>query len=528
MMHVGKYRLLHKLATGGMAEVFLAKAEGPMGFEKTLVLKRILPHLAEDSDFVEMFLTEARLAAQLNHPNIVQMFDFGVVEGVYYLAMEHVDGPNLHVLLRRANALGLALSPVLCARLISAACEGLAFAHQFRDPTTGQQLGLIHRDISPDNLLLSRQGAVKVVDFGIAKAAGQGPRTQTGVLKGKLSYMPPEQLRGAPLDQRADVYALGLVFYELLTGRRPFEATTDEGIVQAILHEPAVPAVRYRPDLPSSVQQILERVLAKDREQRYPDCRAFQADLERFILSRGESVGVWQLAQLVAQVLEEAPSAAPPPSASPTTAVLAPPGAKPPAASTVVLRPPKPPAQGDPGEARGVPTRAHWRKRPALAVVGSVLLMAVGGYLSFRMQEATGVDAPGKGPPPPLEASNIASAPKVEIPAQKADEARQTEAPEGEPLGSASSDRSSTKLTRPMLRRPGATGKGTVAFRIRPYATVFLDGKALGQTPFAPVEVTEGWHTVRLINQELDKNVTQRIEVKANQSFVLKLNLDNG
>ncbi|HEX8698180.1 MAG TPA: serine/threonine-protein kinase, partial [Myxococcaceae bacterium] len=218
-----------------MAEVFLAKAAGPMGFEKTLVVKRILPHMAEDPTFVEMFLSEAKLAAQLNHPNIVQIFDFGEADGAYFLAMEYIDGPNLRVLLKRAVSQGLALPPAVCARLIASACEGLAFAHDFADPGTGELLGLIHRDISPDNVLVSRQGAVKVVDFGIAKAANQSHKTKTGLIKGKIAYMPVEQLQGQQLDRRADVYALGVVLYELLTGHYPFEATTDVSMMQAIL-----------------------------------------------------------------------------------------------------------------------------------------------------------------------------------------------------------------------------------------------------------------------------------------------------
>ncbi len=298
---VGKYQLIRKLATGGMAEVFLAKAAGPMGFEKTLVLKRILPHLAEEPAFVEMFLSEAKLAARLTHPHIVQIFDFGEADGAYFLAMEYIDGPSLRTLVKRASAQGQYLPPAECARLISHACEGLAFAHDFTDPETGEALELIHRDISPDNILLSRQGAVKVVDFGIAKAAGQGTRTESGVIKGKLAYMPPEQLRAEELDRRADVYALGVVLYELLTARRPFTSSTDAGLMQAILFSESVPAVQFRPDLPETLQRILERALAKDREQRYPDCHAFQSDLEDFILSAGRPVVTQQIAQLITQ-----------------------------------------------------------------------------------------------------------------------------------------------------------------------------------------------------------------------------------
>ncbi|WP_249039718.1 serine/threonine protein kinase, partial [Archangium gephyra] len=302
MQQVGKYQLVRKLATGGMAEVFLAKAAGPMGFEKTLVLKRILPHLAEETAFVEMFLSEAKLAAQLTHPNIVQIFDFGESEGTYFLAMEYIDGPSLRTLIKRALANGMELPLAVCARLVAQACEGLAFAHDFADPETGEAQGLIHRDISPDNILLSKQGAVKVVDFGIAKAAGQAHKTASGVIKGKIAYMPPEQVRAESLDRRVDVYALGVVLYELLTGHKPFEAESDVGVMRAILYQSPMPAVQFRPELPDSMRRVLGRALAKDREQRYPDCHAFQSDLEEFILSVGKPVTTQQVAQLITQV----------------------------------------------------------------------------------------------------------------------------------------------------------------------------------------------------------------------------------
>lgn len=311
-MRVGRYEIIRKIANGGMAELFLAREQGPWGFEKTVVLKRILPHLAEDSAFVDMFLSEAKLASRLRHSNIVDIVDLGRAEGSYYLIMEYIDGPNLRVLLRAASGLGVTLAPELCAWIISEACEGLAFAHEFCDPVTRKPLGLVHRDISPDNILVSQEGGVKVVDFGIAKAADQVHRTATGIIKGKLSYMAPEQLRGKPLDRRVDVYALGMVFYELLTGRKPFDATTEASMAKAILSEPFVPALQRRPDLPADVQQILDRALAKDRDQRYPDCRAFQADLAEFIHSTRKLLSSAQVARLVAK-LTAAPPPAPPP-----------------------------------------------------------------------------------------------------------------------------------------------------------------------------------------------------------------------
>lgn len=302
MTQLGKYTLLKKLATGGMAEVFLARAAGPMGFEKTLVVKRILPHLVDDAAFVQMFLGEAKLAAHLDHPNVVQIFDFGEVDGQYYLAMEFIDGLNLRALARRAYGSGRLLPFGVGARIISFAAEGLAFAHEFCDPATGEPLNLVHRDVSPDNVLVSHTGAVKVVDFGIAKATNQTHHTKTGTLKGKLAYMPPEQLQGKPLDLRADVFALGMVLYELATGAKPFDASTDVSIMQAILFDSMVPASSRRPDVPPTLQAILDRALAKDREERYPSCRHLQADLERFILTTGEPVGPFQLATLVKEL----------------------------------------------------------------------------------------------------------------------------------------------------------------------------------------------------------------------------------
>jgi serine/threonine protein kinase len=243
-MRLGKYQLLRKLATGGMAEVFLAKTDGPMGFEKLLVIKRILPHLAEDPQFVEMFLGEAKLAAQLNHPNLVQIFDFGRAEGSYFIAMEYIDGPTVRLLLARSRDVQRAVPFPIAARIVSSASEGLAYAHDFQDLGTGQPLHLIHRDVSPDNILIGRSGAVKLVDFGIAKATGQSHQTQAGTVKGKVAYMAPEQLRGEPLDRRVDLYGLGIVLYELCTGRLPYEADSDASMVRAVLYERPIPARR--------------------------------------------------------------------------------------------------------------------------------------------------------------------------------------------------------------------------------------------------------------------------------------------
>jgi serine/threonine-protein kinase len=319
MERVGRYQILRHLAKGGMAEVFLARAEGPAGFSKDLVLKRILPERTRDRVFVEMFLNEARLAARLNHPHVVQIFELGEEGGTYHLAMEWVDSTHLRGLLKAARARGQTLPLAAVLRIVSQAAEGLAYAHELRGDD-GQPLGLVHRDVSPENILLSRQGAVKVADFGIAKAADSPHTTQVGMVKGKVRYMAPEHLRGEPLDARADLYSLGLVLFEALTGVKPFSAS-DEGQLRESERRPP-PLSQLRPEAPPELQRILDRALAPKREARYPSCRALQAELEQVLASRGAQMSAADLGRLVDLLIPPMaqPSAPPPPAPAPLTA----------------------------------------------------------------------------------------------------------------------------------------------------------------------------------------------------------------
>jgi serine/threonine-protein kinase len=382
---MGKYQLLRKLATGGMAEVFLARSSGPLGFEKHLVVKRILPHLAEDPHFVEMFLSEAKLAARLNHANIVQIFDFGMEGGSYFIAMEYVDGVDLRTLKRRAFHAGTPISFPICARLMALACEGLAYAHELTDPGTDQPLHLIHRDISPDNIFVSNTGGLKILDFGIAKATTAGLRTQSGVLKGKVPYMAPEYLLGERIDARTDIYALGVVLFELLVGHRPYRSDNEVRLIHAVLNEPLPDVRNFRQGVPEQLVHILSRALAKDRDQRYGSCREFHADLERFLYLYSEPVGAIQIARFVRELtgaplpkvanesipttpeprllLEDSPSAMKAPRSVVTRRQRAPPSTERPGISDVethqltapVTAPTVPPASPPPGVALAVP-----------------------------------------------------------------------------------------------------------------------------------------------------------------------------
>ncbi len=302
----GKYTLLSKIAAGGMAEVYRAKLVGVAGFEKVLALKRILPHFAADDGFVDMFVREANVAVRLAHSNIVQVFELGRVEDSYYIALEFVDGKDLKSVIRAANEKGRTIPPEISAWVVKEMCAGLHHAHMATDEA-GKPLGIVHRDISPHNVLVSWGGEVKVADFGIAKLQSAQRNTRTGTLKGKLAYMSPEQSQGDPdLDARSDVFATGIVLYETLTGKRPFEADSDRGFVRAIQLEEPVPASKVAPGIPPELDVILAKALAKKREDRFADAaqmgRAIGAFLQRQA-SVTRSVEADDLASLMTELL---------------------------------------------------------------------------------------------------------------------------------------------------------------------------------------------------------------------------------
>jgi hypothetical protein len=296
----GRYTIIRKLAKGGMAEVFLARAVGPMGFEKTVVLKRMLPELAQDEAFVQMFLAEARLAASFTQPHLAQVFDFGQHDGTLFIAMEYVDGPTLRALIRRTRALGFSLPCDVVARIFADACAGLHYVHELKDSVSGRPLQLVHRDISPENVIISQAGVVKVLDFGIVKSSNSDRAyTKSGTVRGKLAYMSPEQVSEEPIDRRSDVWALGLVLFEVLTGQLPYTASKDAAVLKAILLEPFEPLATLRPDAPLKLGGIVSRCLAKDKLARYASMRELQADLEALISAMGPAIGEHEVAEMI-------------------------------------------------------------------------------------------------------------------------------------------------------------------------------------------------------------------------------------
>jgi serine/threonine protein kinase len=277
----GKYELLERIAVGGMAELFKAKVTAEGGFEKLLVIKRILPHLSEDENLVSMFIDEARLAALLSHRNIVQIYDFGKENGTYYIAMEYLEGKDLKAILRRAEpALPLQFALYITSRI----CAGLEHSHNLKD-LKDAPLNLIHRDISPQNVFITYPGEVKILDFGIAKAASQSSFTRVGVLKGKVSYMSPEQASGKKIDKRSDIFSTGVLLYEMVSGLKTFEGDTME-VLDRVRRADFEPLESIASGLPEEVYSIVRKALSKSIETRYQTCgemlKAIEACLAQF------------------------------------------------------------------------------------------------------------------------------------------------------------------------------------------------------------------------------------------------------
>ncbi len=299
-----RYRVVEKIASGGMAEVFRAESAGLEGFKKTVAIKRVLPHLSEKKQFIGMFLDEARLSAHLSHSNCVQVFDIGVGDNTYFIVMEYVDGSDLKGIIEYQKKIGK-LMPVeeaclICVRI----CEGLAYAHELRD-SDGESMHIVHRDMSPPNVLLTRHGEVKIVDFGLAKANSQLEHSEPGVIKGKFSYLSPEAALGQDVDARTDIFAVGIILWELLSGRRLFLGDTDLETVRQV-QAAKIPSIRqFNPHVSAELERVLAKSLAGDPQQRYSTARELGADLNSVMFSYGRSVSSFDLAGLVAPIWAE-------------------------------------------------------------------------------------------------------------------------------------------------------------------------------------------------------------------------------
>ncbi|HEY2745714.1 MAG TPA: protein kinase [Polyangia bacterium] len=301
----GKYELVTRLAVGGMAELYLARARGIPGFEKYLVIKRILRERTKDPEFVRMFLDEARVAATLDHPNVVHIYDVGCVDGEYFIAMEYLSGRNLFDIVRAAQRQrpgGLPVETVLA--IAVGAAGGLHYAHEKRD-FGGVALSIVHRDVTPQNVMITFEGGVKLVDFGIVKAANREADTMSGTLKGKIGYMSPEQCTGKPLDGRSDIFALGVLLWELCLGKRLYREKSEFETLRKIVDGPVQTLREFDATLPSELHAILQRCLQKRAEDRWANGHELLVALEDLARERRYNIGVASLAKFMAELFPE-------------------------------------------------------------------------------------------------------------------------------------------------------------------------------------------------------------------------------
>ncbi len=276
--YIGRYEILGLLGTGGMAEVFLGRLRGPSGFERPVVIKRILPHLARERQFVDMFLDEARIVAGLRHQNVVTVHELGQDQDELFLVMEYLEGESLAGLARRLSRKKKLLSFGLCAHVMAQVCAGLHAAHEMTD-VRGRSMGLVHRDVSPGNIFVTYAGEVKILDFGIAVASDRVAKTEAGQVKGKYAYMSPEQCHGKDLDRRSDIFSLGTVLYELSTCRRLFKRGNDVATIQAIYNADAPSPKKLMTNYPEPLERICMKALERDRDERFETALEMRREL---------------------------------------------------------------------------------------------------------------------------------------------------------------------------------------------------------------------------------------------------------
>lgn len=545
----GKYVVKRQLAEGGMAEIYLCTSRGVEGFQKEVVVKRVKPFLASDPEFVRMFIAEARLASQLNHPNIVQIFDFDQVDGTYYLAMEYVRGPSLWQVALRARSLQRPIPPVVVAYLGRELARGLHYAHSLTDD--GHPVGLVHRDVSPHNVLVSFEGAVKLTDFGIAKAGRHS--TAPGVLKGKLGYMSPEQAHGEPLDARSDLFSLGVVLWELLTDAPLFDATSDVSMLRAVIEAPIVPPSARRAGLPPELDAIVTRALARPVEQRWQSAQELERALTRYLAQDPAGASV-DLPEFLRQL--ELPTELPVFAAgSPRAQAFAPEGGSAAAgqggvdlgsertiqratphsflqsestSSTPALRAPQghvvavpsAPARAAPGLASSVSVepRASFESGPApasatraVALGGAALLAVLGAAIGWQVMSRT---TPAQ-PLAPVPASQPLVAPPLHA-STEVDALRPARTPEPPDAGGApvvvagaphlearseATPGTSTAGARPAEKSSVPARAGSLLVDVTPWAEVKIDGKSRGEVVGKKTfPVSAGPHRVELVH----------------------------
>jgi serine/threonine-protein kinase len=480
---VGKYRLLNLLATGGMGEVYLARQEGPAGFSKPAVVKRILPHLSKDPAFVELFLNEARLAALLTHPNCVHIFELGEADGTYFIAMEHVHGRTLRSIQQRLKAQGRPFPPVQAARICAQALHGLHSAHTLKGDD-GKSLGIVHRDVSPDNVMVGFNGEVKVLDFGIAEAGRVRGEPAGGNAKGKFAYVSPEQLNAEHLDGRADQWSVGVVLYELLAGRRPYTAPVDGALINLILTSEPAPLTQAAPDAPAPLVAIVERAMKKSRAERFDNAEEMALALESYAASQNAALTNGETQAFMRELFGEE--------------ALAPlPG----------LRTGRfPPAEPLPP-----------RLRPVTLIAAGATALALGAGVFWWRFRPVETPTPQRPEPVAVAVVDAGVAVAVEPPPLVVDA--------GAAVVTAPVEAATPDAAAPHVAKAPAKATGRLDLRVNPWAQVFEGRKSLGVTPMAPFELAVGTHHLTLKNPDLKVSRDVTVKVTKGSTVVQRVDL---
>ena len=548
---VGAYTLLAKLATGGMAEIWLARQVGLRGFERLVVVKRIIESLSQDEAFVEMFLDEARIVVQLTHPNIVQVFDLGEHAGAYYIAMEYLAGENLVQVARASGKAGTPLDVKASVKIAIAALEGLSHAHH-RAGLDGKPLNVVHRDVSPHNIVLTWDGQVKLVDFGIARAANRATQTQGHQLKGKFAYMAPEQAKGdSELDARVDVFAMGVVLWELVTHRRLFSFDDQIRILKMLISDDPIEAPHTRsPEVPAALSAIIMKALEKDLSTRYQSAQDFKAALEAWLQSQGGGPTTAELGQLMNLLFKNRIAE------RSTLIENAARGELSNSKVGEVMKPPTDRSMPD-GTPLGVDGSANLKL--AIAAGATLLLVLMAGAVTWKVVMAAPT-APADVPETVVEVIEAPASPKV-LPAVV--EKTSSIAVETEPVGatisvdgkragaapltisevtpgehvveaslagfqsvkrtvnaSTEGDRLMILLTLPAKKVPvevAQARQGKLTLSTDPWTHVSLNGKMLGDTPLIELPLPAGRHRLQLSNEQAKIDLAIEVEVKAGQ-----------
>jgi serine/threonine-protein kinase len=569
----GKYMLIGKLGHGGMAEVLLAVMSGKAGFRKLVVLKRLHPQLEAEPGFVDMFLDEARLAAQLDHPNCVQTTEVGEVDGLHFLAMEHMDGQGLERLLRATAHGGEVLAPALAVRIVADALDGLGYAHELKS-FDGTPLGVVHRDVSPQNIFVTYNGVVKLLDFGIAKAESNVVETRTGVVKGKYAYIAPEQALGEGVDARADLWSMAVVLWECLTSRRLFKSTNELATLQETLRAEIKPPSTYNPAIDRELDSLVMRGLQRDVDYRFQSAAEFKDALESWLARQPKPPGRREIAALMKQRFEEVQRvhkeklavclaaievgpisvermveggghsgqfASPPTTQDAAFANMTPSSARliaAPTATASLTPPPGPPpaAPTDPGRALG------WK----LVAIASITLAAVALAIALPGREPQTVTvvtpaAPPASPPAEREgvggraAEAVAPVAPATSPMTTTSTTTSASTPtvpagsDGERRGGRRSGRRGAAATEaPAVEEPApppATGDGYLTLMTSPWTTVTLDGRVLGDTPLVRERLPAGHHRLRLVNEDEGISESYDVDIVAGETTTRRLGL---